>query len=619
MHMDSYNGEMSDSRDDFEMHKFREAQEPKNPADIEELQQATEHAHTVVEGALSRSVYDDSRQSVAFEHWVDVSDQLEEIFLENEEGALGKRLIELLALDDDPFNTHLVEARALVEQTSAMASQVYSLIHRLVLDKFGSDREDVVRKLEIADILRSENLHGVTIVPRRRTIIGLLRDMDSRIGTKIWSLEYPPEISGKIIILDPFSTDATVAAYWRDRVLAGHALDSKIRPDVFSISQDTTHKLMYELSVIGGETIDVELKVATEIIISWLSDREFYYQDPDPRDFEYYHLGAEDPHHMMEIIRALDVLKEKDPELFIEMIGINPEDGGRSPYFGSFLQKALFNTQRVVDSGDSELGEMAITTMLAQLMDIDGKVIPYAGVVSREALREMTNQMKAKIQEEETPEDKTSLATMFLVPYLPMAVDAAVREQLERLREVNIESVRKELVRHLEDRNHPLKIAEYIGSMHLGAFDDPSVGKMLRGAIKIEEDLDLPWEEPGKLREMFREKNPKAMFPLYDRIPLMDESRADLGYGLLAQVVVRDALALEGFAAGFITGLNIMNPGENKGMDSMIKYLKYREVTPEFIISLRQQVGVINHYYIELAIERFNRLPAISRIQVLSG
>lgn len=585
-----------------EMREFDEAQKSKIPAGIDELRQATEHAFLKAESVFSISTIESTPQSVSYEQWVRATDALEEIFLENNDGVLGQRLIELLSLDDQAFALQREEAQKLLEQTTSFAHEVYSVIHRFVLLGFGSTREDVVRQLENGDLSGSIKVHDVSIIPVRKTVIGLLRDLDRRLGTQLWTLEYPPDISREIVVADPFSADASKMSYWRDKILAKRSVESGSEADVYSISYDVTGGLIFDLEAIGQQTDDEQLATAMHVLTEWLGGKDFYYKDPDPRDFELYYLGAEESHQMMEIIQALDVVKQKDPELFIEMVGINPEDGGRSAYFGSFLQKALFNTQRVVSKASLELGEMVIATMMRQLMDIDERVTPYAGVVSQEALKEMAGQITAKVAKEATPKGKSGMAMMLLVPYVPMAIDAAVREQLERLREVDIENTREELRRHLADRDHPLKIAEYIGSMPLLAFQDPIVYKLLRDIYPtnpVFEGQDFEGNDPEKIRRAFQIKDRSAVYPLYDRIPLLDVAREDFGYGLLARVMVRDALSFEKFAPGVKLALGITDPVDHRGLEFIHQYFYYhRSVSKGVRDQLQAQTDLVGSAYL---------------------
>ncbi|OGL99375.1 hypothetical protein A2501_00945 [Candidatus Uhrbacteria bacterium RIFOXYC12_FULL_57_11] len=580
-----------------EMRSLEDTRELRIPISLDELRQATENAFLDAESMFSVFQDEQTPQSIAYEQWVRATDAIEKTFLECNEGALGKQLIKLAALDDEAFESHRNEALELVEHTASLASDMYASIHRLSLLGYGK-RADVACKLENGDLSGSKKVHGVSITPSRKTVIGLLKEIDNRVGTKNWTLEFPPELPKTVSVADPFRFgDTSIKTYWRDKILARRSVEKKSGIDVYSVSRDTTRRLAYELEAIAHQTDDDQLAAAAKILAGWIEIKDFYYEDPDPRDFEQFHFGLEEPHRMMEVFQALDTIKQKDPEMFVEILGVNPEDGGRSPYFGSFLQKALSNTRRIVDEVTPELHDMAIVTMMNQLLAMDENVTPYAGVMSQEALEAMASAMATRVREEKTLENKASMLAMLLVPYVPLAVDAQVREQLERFREANIEEIRKELRRHLDDRDHPLKIAEYISSMSLTSFGDTVVAELLQDIYRKDgKELDLT--NPEKTRARFRERTNDVMYPLYDRIPLLDETREDLGYGNIARIIARDALSLEPFAPSIRLGLNVTDPVDHPGLEFIRGYLHdHRPISKGVLDSLREQGGWTKRAY----------------------
>ncbi len=497
----------------------------KVPASVLELQEASQNAFMQVEARLG--------ETETFEAWVDVTSDLEEVFLEEAKGLLGTKLIELVELSDDAFELRSTEAEALIKQTAHAASRVYPIIHRLRTLAFGTTREEVVRKLETGEVLKTVKINDVSVTPVRRTVIGLLRDLDRRIGTNLWSLEYPPELPSVVVPTDPFNPHST-HDYWRDYLLAKRQVSPDQTHTLLTGSEDKTQAIAYELGNIIEQSSDTSLQEAARTILAWLDRKAVYYQNPDPRDFEFYHLGLEEPQDLMTLFRSLDTIKHTDPELFLELLGINPEDGGRSPYFGSFLHKAVYNTQQVVDRAAPELGELALRTMLKQLLTLDERVKTYAGVISQEALKAMAGEIRKSLDTATTPAAKSQALLMMSVPYTHAAVDAEVRRQLDALRETSIEAVQAELVRHLDDIEHPRKTAAYIGQLTPAMLERPEVRKLLEPTFgKLLED------KRGFLG-MCRREEPEVMLPLYDRIPYIDETRDDLGFGLSIRVRLRD-------------------------------------------------------------------------------
>ncbi len=521
--------------------EFLEAQKIKAPATIEELVEATDQAFASVETRLGKT---DS-----FEQWVDVTDDLEDAFFETADGALGKRLMELVALSDDEFETHRSEAEQLIKQTATASLRLYPIIHRLQTTGFAPTREEVVRKISSGELIEQVKVDNVSITPVRDSLIGLLRDLDDRLGTNVWSLEYPPELPTSVVVTDPFDAQSPeLAKHYRQAIEAKHKIAPEQSPTILSLSQDKTVAVAYELENIAEQTEDEDLKSATKTVVEFLNKKAIYYQDPDPRDFEMYHLGLEQPEDLMNLFQALDRIKHADPELFLELVGINPEDGGRSPYFGSFLHKAIYNTQKVVSKAGPELGELAIKTMLDQLLTLDAHVKTYAGVVSQESLKAMAGEIRKSVEASPTPQSKAQALMMMAVPFTTLAIDAEVKRQLEALREVNIETVKADFDRHLNDIEHPLKFIEFLKGVPRSAFDDPKIKRETRQALGIESEwlethvLFYPWVKS------VLEQNPSDFIrPLYARIPLIDETREDLGFGLRIRIVIRDAVQSTNF------------------------------------------------------------------------
>lgn len=582
--------------------EFLRAQEVARPASIEELQQASESSSGAAETtfahfdrlqAMREPREDDESESIespAFDAWLDASFDLDEAFLEENEGALGARLIELVALDDTAFEMRKEEALSLLRQTGNIALRLHPSVHRLVTLGFAPSRSVAVEKLSVGELAKPVRVNGVSITPRRRTIIGLLRDLDARLPaeeqTNIWTLEVAPELPSLVTVSDPFRVgDNDLNTYWNRRIAAYQEGRPREKVSILSISGDKTITVLSTLENIRDCAEDKVLRTAAGHIAQWLEGKRIYYQDPDERDFELYHLGMEDPRVLMDVLRSLDVIKHFDSELFFELLGIDPSEGGRSMYFGSFLHKALYNTQRNIDATAGELGTMVISTMMHQLFTIDDHVQTYAAVVSQESLKAMAGEMKKSVDAASTPASKAQMLMMMAVPYSRMAVDAEVRRQLDALREASSENVVEELRRRIDDIEHPLKLAEYLVGLPKQAADDVLVRRELR-KIFSEEEIEggvMRWTSistykkslfPGELGKF---ECPSVVPRLYQRIPLIDETRDDLGYALRIKVALRDAVAM----ADSVDEIRTANTSEKTRARQFLKFVMptglYRE------------------------------------------
>lgn len=538
---DPRRGQPPPSEIDATSRELIDAQEPQSPATVAEMRDATKHAFDSAIRTLGNTA--------SLEEWVAATNDLEAAFFEANGGALAEQI--RLALGKDTLDAaEWAAAEELVRQTADIASRIYQIIHRLQTLGFASTREEIVRKLEVGDLSATIKVHNVSIVPRRRTLIGLLRDLDAKVGVNVWSLEFPPEIPAKIVLADPFDegTEGT-AKLWRHRIVAKNAVEPGVVHSIYTISGDITATVAYELGTVGDRTKDLKLKEATATIVAWLDRKSVYYQDPDKRDFALYHLGMEQPQDLMNIFRSLDRIKHADPELFLELVGINPDGGGKSPYFGSFLHKALFNTQKAVDRA-SGLGEMAIRTMLKQLLTLDATVSTYSGVVSKEAMDAMGAQIKERVATQSTDADKALALIMMAVPYSQVVVDAEIRRQLEELRGINLEKIKEALDYRIADIEHPMKLLEYLKWVPRAMFSDDDVCRKIRKALNVSiETVATPDALYSWVHEKLDLGQIPIFAPLYQRIPLLDESRADLGFGRRMVVAARDALTFDNSSA----------------------------------------------------------------------
>src|SRR3989338_3893633 len=184
--------------------EFLRAQEIKIPNSIDELRQASESAGAEAEQLLGHfdrlqrmkeKVDDDDEVSApeSYDIWIDAVIDLETAFLEDAHGALGLQLLELVGLDDVAFEARKDDVRRVLQQTGNIAFRMYPSVHRLVTLGFAASRREVVEKLSAGELVRQERVQGIVITPRRKTIIGLLRDLDVRLPegerTNAWELE----------------------------------------------------------------------------------------------------------------------------------------------------------------------------------------------------------------------------------------------------------------------------------------------------------------------------------------------------------------------------------------------------------------------------------------------
>lgn len=614
--MKAFSGSSSErSAADETAAEFLRAQEVTHPVSIEELRQASESSVAAVEQvlanfdrlqAMKEPREDDESESIespAYDDWLDASLDLDEAFLEENEGALGARLIELTALDDAAFELRKEEAQKLLRQTGNIALRIHPSVHRLVTLGFVTSRSEAVEKLSEGNLVKQVRVNNVSITPRRRTTIGLLRDLDARFSveeqTNIWTLEVAPEMPSSVMVSDPFRVgDDDLNTYWGHRIAARREARPSEEATILSISGDKTITVLSALENIRDRAEDEVLRTAAGHVAQWLDGKRIYYQDPDERDFELYHLGMEDPQVLMSVLRSLDVIKHFDPELFFELLGIDASEGGRSMYFGSFLHKALYNTQRNIDASSAELGTMAISTMMRQLFTVDDHVQTYAAVVSQESLRAMAGQVKKSVDAVSTPASKAQMLMMMAVPYSRMAVDAEVRRQLDAFREASSENVVEELRRRIDDIEHPLKLADYLVGLPKHATDDVLVRRQLR-RIFSEEQI-----ESGEIRRIVTYKYefengmwnpfaidlPSVIRELYGRIPLIDESREDLGFALRVKVALRDAIGMAVNTEEFITA----NTSEKTKARKFLKVVMPTDLYWEDYEAIKDRFGPID-------------------------
>lgn len=534
---------------EFTGREFLEAQETKTPASLEELREATDQAFSKVQQEFGKT---DS-----LEEWLDVTDDLDEAFLVEADGILGMKLMELVALDDESLSARRFEAEQLIKQTASASMRLYPLIHRLQTIGFAPTRAEVVNKISAGELTEQVKVNNVSITPTRESLIGLLRHLDSRLGTNVWSLEYPPELPTTVIVSNPFNeADPEIAKYWGQQIAAKRKIEPEEKHGVFSTSHDKTIGVIWELENIAEHQNDTNLKQACVAVVNFLNHKAIYYQDPDPLDFENYNLGHEQPEVLMELFRSLDIIKHQDPELFLELVGINPEDGGRSPYFGSFLHKAIYNTQKVVEATGPKLGESMIRTMLEQLLTLDEHVKTYAGIVSQESLKAMSSEMRKQVESAPTATAKAQALLMMMAPYTQMAIDAEVRRQFSELREASSENIVAELQRHKEDVEHPLKMMSYVGGLPDSAKNNLEIQKELRqifGPRPGRDGFVFPNDFFKVRKGCFAQKGDPVRV-LYERIPLIDESLEDLGLGLRIKIAVRDAVQMNSLYQQVVKG-----------------------------------------------------------------
>lgn len=520
-----------------------EAQEPRLPNSVLEAREATESALLQVEGLLGKGI--------VFETWTQETDALEEAFFDGE-GTLGKQLLEYATCTPEMFEVHRAEAKKLLQYTTVSAIRLYLHIHRLQTLGFGSSRSEVVERLSVGTLNKRQRVHDIPITPRVSSLIGLLRIVDARVNAsdeRVWSLEAPPELPALMVMVrDPFDPrdEETVVAL-RKIVIKKRAAHIGEIPTILTMSRDVTFLLAHDLAQVGELSSDGAVQEACDVLLVFLERKSVFYQNPDARDFALYHLGMENPDEMQSVLHALDVFKHHDPEWFCEILGVNPQDKTRSQYFGSFLHKALYNTNEIVKKAEG-ITTLALREQMESLFTMDAHVHTYAGRVSQEGLAEMRRAIEERVRNADTPEGKSQALMAAAIPYTLAAVDAEIRKQLEELREHSYERVYENLVRHLDDIEHPLKSMDYIANMPKYAFADLRVQREFIQRFGYDPSEYESW--PNFVQDQCRYIGSDFARKLYAQIPLFDITKPDFSWGNRARIIRRDVNAQAGF---FIT------------------------------------------------------------------
>ncbi|HLD21857.1 MAG TPA: hypothetical protein VJB65_03070, partial [Patescibacteria group bacterium] len=141
-----------------------------------------------------------------------------------------------------------------------------------------------------------------------------------------------PEVKQKIVVEDPFSPERK-AKYWQERLHLKEVYGGEATlPAMVALRTNT---LIYELKDIAAHTPDDEqhedLRIAYEIVAHWCEEQMQPFTEASAKQPEKFgflvrrlHFGQGNPEDMIAILNAAEVIKQKNPELFIRMAGIAP-------------------------------------------------------------------------------------------------------------------------------------------------------------------------------------------------------------------------------------------------------------------------------------------------------
>lgn len=470
------------------------------PSTVGELEQATDDANFFATDALSLwDAEKTAHEGASCQEWIVVNDELEEAFLSEGRKGLTEELLNYLKCSDVELRSHRNFIDPILRSASAFAHRLAPLVDRLCALNPAMTRDAVIARLGVGETLDGEDVHGVVIQPKRNTLIGILTILGDRMrllaiedGITPIPSEYTAwsfgessreRLAPKVVIADPFAVDGLTAKYWSHRAEGSSILDA---------SASKTRAVLYDLELLrqahrdreqGGESKRYpELEHALEVIESWIEQNMVWYQAKSSADIENYTLTMEGAEDFMEILHALDVLKHHDPRFFVALLGVAPRNE-RSPYFGSFLHKALFNTQRLARKQDDDASAKVLRISLDQLLTIDANVEAwdFANMISKETLHALGQKAgEAMMQAEKNNGNQTVTSVMLGTAFAKRAMEYEVRRQLEAMRALNFEEVKKNLFPKLDDYEHPMLALRAIATLPQVAFHDREiVGRLM--------------------------------------------------------------------------------------------------------------------------------------------
>ena len=503
------------------------------PSSKDELEKATSNVSFEVGYDLDFQSHEGT--TLAHEEWDDVTLGLEKLFFEIKDGQKAQELLILAAESAETLAQEPARGQAitLLRETAPFAHRLRPLVERIAHLLRGGSKEEVLANLISG---RPEDTEDGGEMEACLTLFGALQTLGNKLGdapeARLWMLE-AVELPSAIVLRNPFSLEDGVQAYWRVRIKAAkEARPNEPEPTIFSLSGHKTEALIGDLEL-WRETLEndpeqKDLANALQRIEEWLEKKLVYYRDGSPADVAAYRLkeGGE----FLSVIKDLDLVKQKDPERFLEMCGMTAE-GEKSSGFGTFLHATLYNTQDHVHK--SKTGA-AIEGMITQLLTTDQPITFFegAGAFTPEQFRAMAEQ-GAGIIKQAPPEGAATVAAMVVGALMRPAMAAEVTRQLEAMQNGGEqEKEKKRLLELLADVEHPMLLLEYLGNASLSLFDDPEVQTALWPIFgKISADNQSPHfvDTPARLKEACRQENPSTVRAVFNRLPLFDATAGTFG------------------------------------------------------------------------------------------
>ncbi len=429
------------------------------PSTLKELIYATIDANAFAEQSLAlRTADDEMRGTIAYEEWLDVTVDLESAFFDDQHGILGTQLLTYATCGDAELRNADTQKmiRDILGGTALFAERIAPLIEQLCAVNPRMERAAILERLFVGEITESAQVGVVHVAQRRRTLMGVLAQLSGRLETiaeeegvdpmppeyTLWNFDRTPERPTEVILCDPFGSDASTQAYWVRTI-------KETKKTLFATSGDRTGYVVNELELFRQKALserDEKLERAVDTLEEWLERNMILYESGNITDVENYDLLAEGAEGLRDIVTALDLLKHQHPDFFIALMGIAPR-GMHSPYFGSFVHKALFNTQRLVDVPRRDAMNTFLRTTMHELRTVNGAVHgwDFRTTVSKAALFAQAQAIVLKVKKVETPTEQTTLLAGLTIPLIQQSLHAEVARQIEEMRSVNLAQIKSQL------------------------------------------------------------------------------------------------------------------------------------------------------------------------------
>ncbi|GEM_PF-5079359 len=209
------------------------------------------------------------------------------------------------------------------------------------------------------------------------SFFGVLKDIASE-DTDIALLDSKTaELPKEIVLTDPFGTEQK--KYWLSRQRAYAALFHKdISLQELIHSKNTA--VLYDFSQIADQTQDEDLKEAVQNIRSWLEGEGEQVKGMADDEFEQYiaglHFAYGDPETLIELLNSLEIVKQKEPELYVRALGrsLRPwsQADAKSDLFGNLLQAAMYRSMHLSTGKGTEEYE-ALQSFLTGLTRMESR------------------------------------------------------------------------------------------------------------------------------------------------------------------------------------------------------------------------------------------------------